>query len=116
MSLLGAVLQSLSELGKSKVDSYRHFFDGHRPVEESVESFIGRIVQDFHLNNDIVKGIISGVFAIIPLTSAQLICPIILGIIDYHCKQQTTKQMSNFVTDTIVKEVICTVDELKKCK
>lgn len=78
-----------------------------------MESFIGRIVQDFHLNNDIVKGIISGVFAIIPLTSAQLICPIILGIIDYHCKQQTTKQMSNFVTDTIVKEVICTVDELK---
>ena len=113
MSLLGAVLQSLSELGKSKVDSYRHFFDGHRPVEESMESFIGRIVQDFHLDNDIVKGIISGVFAITPLTSAQLICPIILGIIDYHCKQQTTKQMSNFVTDTIVKEVICAVDELK---
>ncbi|HUM43953.1 MAG TPA: DUF815 domain-containing protein [Fervidobacterium sp.] len=113
MSLLGAVLQSLSELGKSKVDSYRHFFDGHRPVEESMESFIGRIVQDFHLDNDIVKGIISGVFAIIPLTSAQLICPIILGIIDYHCKQQTTKQMSDFVTDTIVEEVICAVDELK---
>lgn len=113
MSLLGAVLQSLSELGKSKVDSYRHFFDGHRPVEESMESFIGRIVQDFHLDNDIVKGIISGVFAITPLTSAQLICPIILGIIDYHCKQQTTKQMSNFVTDTIVKEVMCAVDELK---
>lgn len=55
MSLLGAVLQSLSELGKSKVDSYRHFFDGHRPVEESMESFIGGIVQDFHLDNDIVK-------------------------------------------------------------
>jgi len=113
MSLLAAVLQSLSELGKSKVDSYRHFFDGHRPVEESMENFIGRIVQDFHLDNDIVKGIISGVFAIIPLTSAQLICPIILGIIDYHCKQQTTKQMSNSVTDAIVKEVICAVDELK---
>ena len=116
MSLLGAVLQSLSELGKSKVDSYRHFFDGHRPVEESMESFIGRIVQDFHLDNDIVKGIISGVFAITPLTSAQLICPIILGIIDYHCKQQTTKQMSNFVTDTIVKEVMCAVDELKNAE
>jgi len=113
MNLLAAVLQSLSELGKSKVDSYRHLFDGQRPFKKSMESFIEKIVEDFHLDNDIVKGIIRGVFDIIPQTSAQLICPIILGIIDYHCKQQTTKQMSNFVTDTIVEEVICAVDELK---
>lgn len=33
MSLLGAVLQSLSELGKSKVDSYRHFLTGTDPLK-----------------------------------------------------------------------------------